>query len=416
MTPQIPHILGRSYLSRCERTTVVWPELGRAPGPTASGKLDATGDISLHVKTLVTGGAGFIGTHLVTRLLEEGDNVSVIDSLENQVHDTTPALPSDVKFFHGDVGDPELVDRALDGVERVVHLAAAVGVAQSMYEIGAYVRKNTMATATFLERLIAQRERPQRLVVASSMSIYGEGEYLCDEHSLVAPGPRSVEQLSRREWEVFCPSCGRKASPVGTRESKPLIPTSIYAITKRDHEEMFLVTGAAYGIPTVALRFFNVYGPGQSLSNPYTGVAAIFGSRLLNGRPPIVFEDGEQSRDFIHVTDIVEGIWRALESDAAIGSAINLGTGSPITVNGVAAALSAGLGVDVDPVRMGQYRAGDIRHCYADPSRARELLGFKAAVELDHGMANLVEWLADQQATDRVEEATQELLVRGLAI
>ena len=268
------------------------------------------------MKTLVTGGCGFIGTHLVRSLVERGDDVVVLDSLETQVHGAAPAdLPDSVELIVGNVGDAALADQALEGADRVVHLAAAVGVGQSMYEIARYTELNTMATARFLERLVAQRPLPERLVVASSMSIYGEGEYVCAEHGRVAPGSRAEEQLLAREWEVVCPSCGTPLVPVGTSETKPLIPTSIYAINKRDHEEMSLVTGSAYGIPTVALRFFNVYGPGQALSNPYTGVAAIFASRLLNGRPPVIFEDGEQSRDFTHVSDIVRGIQLALESD-----------------------------------------------------------------------------------------------------
>src|SRR5207253_8852226 len=201
-------------------------------------------------------------------------------------------------------------------------------------------------------------------------------------------------------------SCGADLSPMPTSETKPLIPASVYAITKRDHEELCLVTGAAYGIPTVALRFFNVYGPGQALSNPYTGVAAIFASRLLNGRAPVIFEDGRQSRDFIHVSDIVQGILLALESEDAVGSAVNLGTGRVTTVDDVAYALAAGLDVDVEPERPTRYRAGDIRHCYADTSRAEKLLGFRAAVRLEDGMAALVEWLAGQEAQDRVDSAT----------
>src|SRR6185295_10998517 len=367
------------------------------------------------MRTLVTGGAGFIGTHLVRALVERGDEVVVLDSLEPQVHgDTQPDLPAGVELIVGNVGDRDLAMRALEGAERVVHLAAAVGVGQSMYEIARYTELNTMATARFLEYVVAQRPMPVRMVVASSMSIYGEGEYICEEHGRVAPGPRPEEQLLARAWETACPSCGRELKPLGTSEAKPLIPTSIYAINKRDHEEMVLVTGAAYGIPAVALRFFNVYGPGQALSNPYTGVAAIFASRLLNGRAPVIFEDGSQSRDFIHVSDIVDGILLALESERAVGAAVNLGTGRPSTVDDIARLLAQGLKVELEPERTGQYRAGDIRHCYADTARAIELLGFEARVPLEEGMSELVTWLADQEAVDGVDDATQELTSRGL--
>ena len=368
------------------------------------------------MKTLVTGGAGFIGTHLVRELLERGDEVTVLDSLEPQVHGgAPPALPADVEIVHADCGDPVAADRALAGADRVAHLAAIVGVGQSMYEIARYTRGNAMATAIFLERLVAMTEPPQRLVVASSMSIYGEGEYTCTEHGRMAPPPRPEAQLLLREWEAVCPRCAEVLTPVGTSESKPLIPTSIYAINKRDHEEMCLVTGAAYGIPTTALRFFNVYGPGQALSNPYTGVAAIFASRLMNGKPPIVFEDGCQSRDFIHVSDIVRGIVLALESDAGAGHAVNLGTGRQTTVARVAEVISEGLGADIEPEIADRYRAGDIRHCFADTAQARALLGFEAHVAFEAGMAALVEWLAGQDAEDNVDAATRELAARGLA-
>jgi len=366
------------------------------------------------VKTLVTGGAGFIGTHLVRELAARGDEVVVLDSLEAQVHGgQEPEFPEGVRFFHGNLADPAIVDRALEGVDRVVHLGALVGVGQSMYEIGRYVRDNTYATAVFLERLIACEPRPARLVVASSMSIYGEGEYECEQHGRVAPHPRPEEQLLLRQWECVCPQCGRELTPVPTSEQKPLIPTSVYAITKRDHEELSLVVGAAYGIPTVALRFFNTYGPGQALSNPYTGVAAIFASRLMNQKPPIVFEDGLQSRDFIHVSDIVRGILLALESDAA-GHSVNLGTGRPSTVTDVGRILAAGLDVELEGEVVDKYRAGDIRHCYAETSSAEKLLGFRASVSLEDGMRDLVRWLADQEAVDRVELATSELADRGL--
>jgi dTDP-L-rhamnose 4-epimerase len=367
------------------------------------------------MRTLVTGGAGFIGSHVVRELVARGDDVVVLDSLEEQVHGgVEPDLPDSVELLVGDVGDVALADRALAGADRVVHLAAAVGVGQSMYEIARYTELNTMATARFLERLVATRPLPTRLVVASSMSIYGEGEYTCAAHGHQAPGPRPEEQLLGREWELACPECRQPLSPVPTSEAKPLLPTSIYAINKRDHEEMSLVTGAAYGIPTVALRFFNVYGEGQALSNPYTGVAAIFASRLLNNRPPVIFEDGEQSRDFTHVSDIVQGIFGALESETAPGHAVNLGTGRPTSVARVAEVLAEGTGVEVEAELSGQYRAGDIRHCYADITRAEELLGYSPKISFEQGMGALVEWLSDQQAVDRVDDATKELAARGL--
>ena len=334
------------------------------------------------MRTLVTGGAGFIGSHLVPSLLGEGHEVVVLDSFEEQVHQgVDPQLPAEVELIRGDVGDPACARRALAGVEQVV----------------------------------AQRPLPARLVVASSMSIYGEGEYECPTDGRMALPPRAEEQLLARQWELTCPQCGAGLKPVGTRETKALIPTSIYAITKRDHEELCLVTGAAYGIPAVALRFFNVYGAGQALSNPYTGVAAIFASRLLNGRAPLIFEDGRQTRDFIHVTDVVRGITLALGSDDAAGHAINLGTGRPSTVLEIAQALGAGLGIDVEPILNGQYRAGDIRHCVADPGRARELLGFEAHTSLEDGMGSLLQWLVSQDAVDRVDDAARELASRGLA-
>ena len=378
--------------------------------------LGSTSGEGQHMRTLVTGGLGFIGSHLVHRLLSQGDEVVVLDSIEEQVHGSgAPTVPDGVAFFEGNVGDPRVSARALAGVDRVVHLAAVVGVGQSMYEIDRYVRQNTQATATFLEQLIGVRDRVERLVVASSMSIYGEGEYECADHGRVAPGPRSEDQLRERAWEVRCPECQTVVRPVGTRESKPLIPTSVYAVTKRDHEELSLVVGAAYGIPAVALRFFNVYGPGQALSNPYTGVAAIFASRLLNGRAPVIFEDGAQSRDFIHVSDIVEGIVRALSATDAVGRSLNLGTGKVSSVIDVARALAAGLDVDVEPVVNGQYRAGDIRHCYADTNAAQRLLDFRAKVTLEDGMGDLVRWLSQQQPSDKVDLATEQLSSRGLA-
>jgi dTDP-L-rhamnose 4-epimerase len=366
---------------------------------------------------LVTGGAGFIGSHLVDLLLERGDRVRVLDSLDPQVHDGVPDyLSPEAELVRGDVRDPETVRGALEGVDRLVHLAAAVGVGQSMYEIVRYTSVNALGAAVVLEEALDARDRLEKLVVASSMSIYGEGLYRCEHEGIeVAPPPRSEEQLAAREWELRCPSCGEALVPVPTPETKPLAPDSIYAVGKRDHEEMFRSFGRAYRVPVTALRFFNVYGPRQALSNPYTGVAAIFASRLLNGRPPVVFEDGAQTRDFVHVSDIVAGVAAALEPEAAVDRALNLGTGEAVSVLDVAEALGSGLGVEVEPEVRGDYRAGDIRHCFSDISLARAELGYSPQVGFEDGTRELVVWLAEQEARDLVDQATAALQERGLA-
>ncbi|HUP32021.1 MAG TPA: NAD-dependent epimerase/dehydratase family protein [Gaiellaceae bacterium] len=368
------------------------------------------------MRVLVTGGAGFIGSHLVDRLLEDGHEVRVLDSLDGQVHDGPPAyLSADAELVVGDVRDRDAVRGALEGVDRLVHLAAAVGVGQSMYEIERYTSVNAVGAAVVLEEAIAARDRLAKLVVASSMSIYGEGLYRCPAEGVEAEAePRPAEQLEARQWEPRCPSCGTELEPLPTPERKRLSPTSVYAVGKRDHEELFLACGRAYGIPATALRFFNVYGPRQALSNPYTGVAAIFASRLLNARPPVVFEDGLQSRDFVHVSEVARAVAAALDTSRADGLALNIGTGRPTTVLDVASALAAGLEVEIEPQIRNEYRAGDIRHCFADPSLAREELGFEAQVEFAAGMGELARWLAGQTAEDRVEAATSALAQRGL--
>jgi dTDP-L-rhamnose 4-epimerase len=370
------------------------------------------------VRVLITGGAGFIGSHVVDLLVERGHAVRILDSLDAQVHDGPPAyLNVEAELVNGDVRDPETVRKCLDGIDRVLHLAAAVGVGQSMYEIVRYTDVNSRGMAVLLEEAIAVRDRLEKVVVASSMSIYGEGLYRCAAEDIeVTPEPRPNEQLLEREWELRCPSCGRPLDPVPTPERKPLLPTSIYAIGKRDHEEMCLAWGRAYQVPATALRFFNVYGPRQSLSNPYTGVAAIFASRLLNGRPPLVFEDGRQSRDFVHVSDVARASATALEPGASDGAAVNVGTGNAVTVLDVADALRRHLAVDVEPEIRNEFRAGDIRHCFADVSRARDLLDYEAAVSFEDGMGELSEWLAGQAARDHVEEATEALASRGLTL
>jgi dTDP-L-rhamnose 4-epimerase len=359
---------------------------------------------------LVTGGAGFIGAHLSSELLARGHRVRVFDALVDQVHPggRRPAhLHDDVDLVVGDVRDRGAVERALDGIDSVVHLAARVGVGQSMYEIEEYVSANTHGTAVLLQTLIDHPVR--KLVVASSMSIYGEGLYV----------PSGAVERTRRDleagrWEPRGPE-GEALEALPTPESKTCANSSVYALTKYDQERLCLVFGAAYDVPTVALRLFNVYGPEQALSNPYTGVLAIFAARLLNGNPPLVFEDGEQRRDFVNVRDVVRAFSLALESDAADGLPVNIGSGQSVTVNDVARALGTVLQTDIEPQLMGRYRAGDIRHCFADISRARELLGFEPQVDLSRGLEELSEWLETQTAEDRVDDATRELVARGLA-
>jgi dTDP-L-rhamnose 4-epimerase len=368
------------------------------------------------MRALVTGGAGFIGSHLVDRLLADGIEVRILDSLDAQVHEGRPEyLAADAELVVGDVRDADVVSRSLAGVDRVVHLAAAVGVGQSMYEIERYTSVNAIGAAVLLEQVLEVRDRIEKLVVASSMSIYGEGLYLCpNEDRAVAPPPRPEAQLAERRWEVRCPSCGAELEPLPTPETKPLQPTSVYAVGKRDHEELTLAVGRAYGVPATALRLFNVYGPRQALSNPYTGVAAIFSSRLLNGRAPLVFEDGRQSRDFVHVADVAGAVRAALEPGAGDGEALNVATGRSVTVAEIATTLAQALDTTIEPEVRNEYRAGDIRHCFGDPARARVALDWTAQTAFAEGMAELVEWLAGQHAVDRVDEATAALARRGL--
>jgi dTDP-L-rhamnose 4-epimerase len=313
------------------------------------------------------------------------------------------------------VRDRAAFARALEGIEVVFHEAAMVGVGQSMYQIERYVGVNTLGTAILLDLLANEPNRVRKLVVASSMSIYGEGAYRCARHGLVAPRTRSPAQLARREWDMQCPHCGERAQPVATPEDKPLAATSIYAIAKKDQEEMCLCIGAAYGLPVVALRYFNAYGTRQALSNPYTGVAAIFASRIMNGKAPLIFEDGLQTRDFVHVSDIVRANLLAMERDEANGQAFNIGSGKAITIRDVAATVAGALDKEIEPEIAGKYRAGDIRHCVADIGRARDVLGYAPHVALAEGMHELANWLETQVAQDHSAAAARELERRGLA-
>jgi dTDP-L-rhamnose 4-epimerase len=375
------------------------------------------------MNVLVTGGAGFIGSHLVDLLAGRGDHVTVLDNLDAQVHGdgcTEPKLilahveSGAVRFLHGDVTDRRALDAALEGIEAVVHLAAAVGVGQSMYQPHYYVKSNSEGTALLLDVLVPRRARIRKLVVASSMSVYGEGAYQCGGCGKAGSVRRGLVQLQRREWDLRCPSCGQPMAPAPTPETKPCDIRSIYAASKKNQEDLFLAFGDAYDIPTYALRFFNVYGTRQSLSNPYTGVAAIFLSRLLNEQPPIVFEDGRQSRDLVDVRDVVRALALALDSPRHGALAVNVGTGRPLSVHELANCLARKLQLEIVPQTLGEFRAGDIRHCYADTTVGRVVLGFEAKHRFEDGVDDLIDWCRNVSPPDRVASSLGELRRHGL--
>ena len=306
-------------------------------------------------------------------------------------------LNPDHRLVRGDIRDLDALGPLVQHADVVFHLAAMVGVGQSMYQVRRYTEVNAVGMATLLEALVAARGHVRKLLVASSMSIYGEGAYRCRVCGPVYPRLRSIDQLSAADWEVRCPNCGTSLEPVPTAEDTPLYPTSIYAINKRDHEEMALAFGQAYGLPAVALRFFNIYGSRQALTNPYTGVAAIFCGRMLANQAPVIYEDGRQQRDFVHVSDIVQALLLAMANPSADGEVLNVGAGQPISVLDVATLLARELGFGGEFEIRQKFRAGDIRHCYADISRARELLGYTPRKSFAEGVPELVAWVASQQ-------------------
>jgi dTDP-L-rhamnose 4-epimerase len=369
-------------------------------------------------RILITGGAGFIGSHLADQLIERGHRVRVLDCLLPQVHGASRARPAylhpEVELQVGDVRDAEAVHQALEDVDAVYHFAAAVGVGQSMYEIAHYTSVNNLGTAVLLEGLL--KSPVQKLIVASSMSVYGEGLFRARDGHLIPGTDRPREQLQSSQWEVLDVD-GQPLAAIPTPETKPPALSSVYALSKYDQERLCLIFGKAYNLPTVALRFFNVYGPRQALSNPYTGVLAIFASRLMNGNAPLIFEDGLQQRDFVSVHDIALACRLALEVPEAAGGVFNIGSGRAVTVREVAAAIAEVMGKPhIRPEIAGKYRVGDVRHCFADISLARKVLGYEPRVSFHQGLTELAEWLRGQVATDRVAEARAELEARGLTV
>lgn len=367
-------------------------------------------------KILITGGAGFIGSHLCDLLTENGYQVRILDNLSEQVHGPWAAipgyLPRGTEFIVGDIRDPLAVRDALKGVDAVFHFASKVGVGQSMYEIEKYTEVNNLGTAILLEELL--HHPVKKLIVASSMSIYGEGMYEDPSGNQKAGCRRNIHDLRRRVWELY--DQGEVLTPVPTPENKTPDLSSIYALSKYDQEKMCLITGGAYHVPTFALRFFNVYGTRQALSNPYTGVLAIFAARLLNHKAPLIFEDGQQKRDFIHVKDVAGACLAALEREEAEGQIFNVGSGHHYTITEIAHQLSQVMGISIEPEITGKYRMGDIRHCYADISKMKDQLGYTPGIDLDHGLSELAGWLQKQTAEDKVSHAGKELATCGLTI
>ena len=366
-------------------------------------------------KILITGGAGFIGRAVCRELLKRGHQIRVLDSLIEQVHgdrERPEDLPQEVELIRADVRNGDAVAKAVKGVDSVIHLAAEVGVGQSMYAVERYTSVNDVGTAVLFEKLIDNPVR--RVVTASSMSIYGEGLYKDEDGSIVQDAVRQIRTSEEQSWDPV-DGKGRPLKPYPTPEWKRPDLASIYALNKYVQERTTMIMAGAYGMEGVCLRLFNVYGPGQALSNPYTGVLAIFASRLLNGQQPMIFEDGEQRRDFVYVGDVARAFAEALDLPQAAGEIFNVGSGHDRSVTEVAQELARAMGKnDISPLIVGKSRIGDIRHCFCDGSKAAEKLGFRATQDFGEGLAELAEWVAQQTADDRVDQARAELEARGL--
>jgi dTDP-L-rhamnose 4-epimerase len=370
---------------------------------------------------LVTGGAGYIGSHLVDALVAREYRVTVLDNLEPQVHrsGTWPSYANPgATYVEGDVRDRAVFEPLVLASQAVVHFGAAVSIGQSMYQVDRYVDVNTRGTALLLDILVNTKHTVEKVIVASSIGVYGEGAYTCATHGAVAPTIRPEQQLAERDWEQHCPRCGKHVTSIPTAEDKALYRDNIYSMTKYHQEEMVLLIGKTYGIPSVAPRFFNVYGPRQSLSNPYAGVAAIWLSRLLNGKQPIVFEDGGQLRDFVSIHDVVDCLLLMLENPGADYLPVNVGSGETITILEIAKLLGRLLGSPIEPQITQAGRKFDIRHNTADITRARATLGFTPKVTLDQGFAELIDWAKTTPdiAVDFFDEALQELRDKGLLV
>lgn len=370
---------------------------------------------------LITGGAGFIGSRLSQRLIAQGRAVRVVDTLSPQIHGPEASPPAWtghplVEFVHGSVTDRGLMASALSGTDAIVHLAAETGTGQSMYEIARYNEINSQGTAVLLDLLGAQNDiSGRRLILTSSRSIYGEGAYLNAKDARVFPPSRTAESLARQEWEPRDPATAEPLQATATRETDPPQPASIYAATKYAQEDLVRIACEAGGMGYAILRLQNVYGEGQSLNNPYTGILSIFSTRIRMGKHLPLFEDGQESRDFVHVDDVVAALARCLEMDLAPNAIVNVGSGVATSVRQVAEELSRALGRSVNVEVTGEYRLGDIRHNWADISRLESLLGLKPEVTLEEGLRRFAAWVLEQPLPeDRLDRANDELRARNL--
>lgn len=367
-------------------------------------------------KVLVTGGAGFIGSFLVDELIKRGYQVRILDNLEPQVHQGKKPeyLNKKAEFILGDVRKYEVFKKAILGADAVFHLAAAVGVGQSNYQITKYVETNILGTANLLDLLINTKHQVKKIITISSMTGYGEGNYLCQKDGIVRPPLRKEKQLQKRDWNLYCPICNNLIKPIPTDEKALEYPNSVYGLSKKFQHDLFFLVGNIYKIPVVVLRGFNIYGPRQSLSNPYTGVTAIFISRLKNNKNVIVFEDGLQTRDFIYVHDVVKALILSLEKSGANYQFFNIGFGKGTTILEIAQTLSQLL-KKTGLIQVNQeFRKNDIRHCFADISKAKRILGWQPKMSLAQGLKELIEWSQTQDAEDKFSQALQELKSYGL--
>ena len=371
---------------------------------------------------LVTGGAGFIGSHLVNSLINSGNRVWVIDSLSPQIHGEDPkmspllnSLDSRVDFIQGSITSKSLYSGLIDEIDIVIHLASETGTGQSMYEIEKYADVNVLGTAYLLEAILNSSKRVKKIIVASTRAVYGEGKYFCVEHGNVYPESRSSTRMQVGIWDLFCKQCDSILVQMPTDEESHLNPQSIYGITKLTQEQMILAFGKAYDLSAVSLRLQNVFGPGQSLSNPYTGILSVFSTRLLNQAQINVFEDGEESRDFVYISDVIDAIIKVIESNEKIIDIFNVGSGTSSSVSEIANMLIALFGGKSEMQITGNFRIGDIRHNIADITKIKEKFGYHPQVSIERGLIDFVNWVKDQPvAKDEYEKSISELRKLGL--